>query len=378
MGAKSKNYYIGFCSPDGKEKEFDCAVPADLKIKYVAAKFGGDLRLISLSPRKKCGRGRKIRAGYGTMKTLFSFGTGNGIAKKLNVILRKLYLFFLFRCVIRSRDNVILYHSYAYTRFIGKYCAVKKKRIVLEVEEVYGYNAVEDKPYLADEIASIKRFQKFILVNDYIAPELGIPEEDRVVSYGVVDPDYEKCERRFDREHIHVLYAGTIDMKKIGAASAVKSAEYLSDRYVLHIAGFGKEEAQKQLAQLIEENNRHEDRCRIEYHGMLKGEPLNALLDSCDIGISTNVMRPNFANNTFPSKIMTYMTHGLKVVSGYADAFRDAKIARNWSFFYSHEPKEIAFAIERAADTEATDDRPVLREVDDALVAFLRAEGFSV
>ena len=105
---------------------------------------------------------------------------------------------------------------------------------------------------------------------------------------------------------------------------------------------------------------------------------MNALLDSCDIGISTNVMRPNFANNTFPSKIMTYMTHGLKVVSGYADAFRDAKIARNWSFFYSHEPKEIAFAIERAADTEATDDRPVLREVDDALVAFLRAEGFSV
>ena len=378
MGAKSRNYYIGFCSPDGAEKEYECAVPTDLKIKYVASKFRSDLKLISLSPKKKIGGGKKYRTEYGTLKTLFSFGTGNRIAKKLNVLLRKIYLFFLFRFVIRPGDNVILYHSYSYTRFIGKRCAIKKKHIVLEVEEVYGYNAVEDKPYLPDEIRSIKRFDKFILVNDYIAPELGIPEENRVVSYGVVDPDYQKKERQFDRDHVHVLYAGTIDLKKVGASSAVKSAEFLPDRFVLHVAGFGKEEAVRELRALIEENNSHDDRCRIEFHGMLKGEELDSLFDSCDIGISTNVMRPNFANNTFPSKIMTYMTHGLKVVSGYADAFRDAKIARNWSFFHTHDPKEIALAIERAAETDAADDRTVLREVDDQLVDFLRRERFSV
>jgi len=376
MPKKSRNYYIGFCSPDGREGEYDCAVPTDLKIKYVARKFPGDLKVISLTPRKKAGRGRTYRYGYGTMKTLFSFGTGGRIGRKLNTILRKLYLFFLFRFKIRARDNVILYHSYAYTRFIGKHCPIKRRHIVLEVEEVYGYNAVEDKPYLADEIRSIKRFDRFILVNDYIAPELGIPEEDCVVSYGVVNPDYEKTDRGFDTEHIHVLYAGTIDQKKIGASSAVKSAAFLSDRYVLHVAGFGKEEAQKQLAELIEENNRHEGRCRIIYHGMLKGRELESLFDSCDIGISTNVMRPNFANNTFPSKIMTYMTHGLKVVSGYADAFRDAPISRDWSFFYSHDPMEIAAAIERAAESGTPDYRALLREVDARLVDFLRRERF--
>ena len=111
--------------------------------------------MISLSPKKKIGGGKKYRTEYGTLKTLFSFGTGNRIAKKLNVLLRKIYLFFLFRFVIRPGDNVILYHSYAYTRFIGQRCAIKKKHIVLEVEEVYGYNAVEDKPYLPDEIRSI-------------------------------------------------------------------------------------------------------------------------------------------------------------------------------------------------------------------------------
>jgi len=191
-----------------------------------------------------------------------------------------------------------------------------------------------------------------------------------------VNPDYEKTDRGFDTEHIHVLYAGTIDQKKIGASSAVKSAAFLSDRYVLHVAGFGKEEAQKQLAELIEENNRHEGRCRIIYHGMLKGRELESLFDSCDIGISTNVMRPNFANNTFPSKIMTYMTHGLKVVSGYADAFRDAPISRDWSFFYSHDPMEIAAAIERAAESGTPDYRALLREVDARLVDFLRRERF--
>ena len=377
MCAKSKNYYIGFCFPDGAEKEYACAVPGDLKMKYVASKFGGDLTAISLAPKKRAGRGRTFSSSIGTMKTLLSFGTKNALARKLNELVRKIYLFFLFRFKIRACDNVLIYHS-TYTMFISRFCPIRRRHIVLEVEEIYGHDALEDKPYLKKELAAIKRFEKFVMVNDYIALSLGIPQENCVVSYGVADPGYQKQERQFDRAHIHVLYAGTISERKSGAFAAVRCAEFLPEQYRIHIAGFGSENAIRELREMIDENNRHDDRCRIEFHGMLKGAPLDALLDSCDIGISTYVMRPDFANHSCPSKLMTYATHGLKVVSGYSDALGMAEIARNWSFFRTYDPKEIAAAIERASEADPTDYKTLLRELDDRLVDFLRRERFLV
>ena len=377
MRAKSKNYYIGFCFPDGAEKEYACAVPGDLKMKYIASKFGGNLTVVSLAPKKRAGRGRRFSSSIGTMKTLFSFGTKNALARKLNEFVRKVYLFFLFRFKIRPCDNALIYHS-TYTMFISRLCPIRRRHVILEVEEIYGHDALADKPYLKKELAAIKRFAKFITVNDYIAPSLGIPEENCVVSYGVVNPDYQKKKRQFDRNHIHVLYAGTISERKSGAFAAARCAEFLPKRYRMHIAGFGSEGAVKELREIIDDSNRHDGRCRIEFHGMLTGDALDSLLDSCDVGISTYVMRPDFANHSCPSKLMTYVTHGLKVVSGYSDALGMAEIARNWSFFRTYDPKEIAAAIERAASVEASDYKTVLREVDDQLVGFLRRERFLV
>ena len=369
-------YYITFDVPEGEESKYISAVPTFLKARYICSKFNGNLNVISLAPKKCMGFGKKQKNSYGTLKMLFSFGGRSRIGKRLDFILRKIYLFFFIKFVVKKDDKVLIYHSYTYTKFLSKIINAKKILPVLQVEEIYGYNAVEDKPYLQDEIMCIKKFGKFIFVNDYIPLELGVDKEKCVVSYGVVDSDYKRFKKTSDKEKIHVLYAGTIEDKKRGAFFAALSANYLPDNYVMHIAGFGSQDSLCELEKIIEENNKEKDKCSIIYHGMLSGEKLNKLIDNCDIGISTNVLRTNFVNNTFPSKIMTYMTHNLHIVCGFAEAFAVSEISKEWHFFYNQDPESIANAIKSVDISEKIDNSKLLEKIDNNLIGFFKKEGF--
>lgn len=79
--------------------------------------------------------------------------------------------------------------------------------------------------------------------------------------------------------------------------------------------------------------------------GCLSGDKLDAYLFGCHIGLSSNVMRPHFANNSFPSKVVTYMCHDLSVVLGYAEAFYDVPMSEGWTFYHAFTAPKIAEAI---------------------------------
>ncbi len=369
----SKKYYISFCSIDKeKYRDYLSPVPADLKTKYVCSKFHGDLSVISLSSYRKFKFGTRKKETFGNIRTLISFGGNTKIGRFLDGIIRKVYLFFFVKIVLKKNDTVIVYHSYKYTKFLARHINKKKIKAILEVEEIYGYNAIEDKPFLEDEINQIKAFDKFIFVNDYIPFELGIDPSRYVVSYGVINKPSARLEKKYDG-FVHILYAGTIEEKKRGALYAVMSARYLPGNYVMHIAGFGNEKSVEKLKAVIEENNA-EYSCKVVFHGMLKGDALNALMDRCHVGLSSNVIRPNFANNTFPSKTVTYMLHNLHIVSGYAEAFTKCKICNDWQYFYEQSPSSIADAIKKIEADKIADYDSLLDEIDNELIVFLKRE----
>ena len=135
---------------------------------------------------------------------------------------------------------MILYHSYPFTRLARRVKKFFERNIVIEVEEVYGYSALEDKPFIDDEIDAIKSMDKYIIVNDYIQTELGLPKDKCCVSYGVININ-QKIDK-FDDEKTHVVYADTIERKKRGALTAVEASEFLPENYRMHVAGFGKKE----------------------------------------------------------------------------------------------------------------------------------------
>ena len=372
-----KKYFITFCSISKDNKEdLLSPVPADLKSKYVISRLGNGTHVISLSSSKRFGFGKRTKNDNTTFRSLLSFGTNSKICKFLDKIIRKIYLFFFATFIMQKDDKLLIYHSYLYTKYLSKVLRSKRNNAVLEVEEIYGFNAVEDKPYLKDEIYFIKSFPKFVFVNDYIPFELGINRLSYVVSYGVINKCSSPKRIGKDENHVvHILYAGTIEEKKRGAFYAAWAAKYLPGKYLLHIAGFGKQDSINKLLNIIKINN-DENECKIVFHGMLTGSDLDNLMDMCDIGLSPNVMRPNFANNTFPSKTITYMLHNLRIVSGFAEAFSKCKICNDWIYYYTQEPQAIADAIKSVPLNNSVDNSALLNEIDNELISFFKTEHF--
>ena len=83
-------------------------------------------------------------------------------------------------------------------------------------------------------------------------------------------------------------------------------------------------------------------------------------------------MRANFANNSFPSKVITYMCHDLSVVLGYAKAFYDVPIAKGWSFYMEHDPQKIAEAITKTQIAPKGQYIELVKEMDQELIDFIK------
>jgi hypothetical protein len=230
---------------------------------------------------------------------------------------------------------------------------------------------VSDADWVDSEIEAIKKMDSFILVNDEIPRKLNLADDNFVISYGVCDIPPRNVSR-FEDGKIHVVYAGTIENRKLGAFTAIESARYLSNQFVMHILGFGNEENVALAKARINEINNVTGGVRVQYNDALSGEALDQFLHRCHIGLSSNVMRPNFANNTFPSKVITYMCHDLSVVLGYAKAFYDIPISQNWKFFMDYDAKVIAQAIMEAEIIPIGYYNSILNELNQKLTEFLR------
>lgn len=345
-----KVYYIGWYISDKDKSKYRGNVPGNLKMHYVVDQLlssGFAPEIISFASR----------IGYNSiycsittesqgcrLTYLGGISMEGRLVKRLDLLLKKILFTYYFVFKFKKQDTIVLYHSVAITNLIAKLKKLVNRKVILEVEEIYGYSAVADKPWVGNEIESIKQMDYYICVNDGMPRELNLEGGKYVVSFGVGRIP-KRTTKRFNDGNIHVVYAGTIEMKKLGALTAVEAARHFPPKYVLHILGFGSEESMQKLQKRIAEINGEIGYERVQYNGYKSGKELDEFLFSCHIGLSSNVMRPNFANNTFPSKVITYMCHDLSVVLGYAKAFYDVPMSKGWQFYYEHTPEAIAKAV---------------------------------
>ena len=345
-----KVYYIGWYISDEDKTKYRGNVPGNLKMHYVVEQLmisGFIPEIISLASRNDQ-RGfyrNNVTNSQGCILTyLGGIGGNNHLAQRVDLILKKIIFVYYFILKFKRQDTIILYHSVAITNLCARLKRLVKRKVIVEVEEVYGYSAIEDKPWVKNEINCIKQMDYYIFVNDGIPQDLDIAKERFVVSFGVGRIP-KRTKPRLNDGKIHVVYAGTIEMRKLGAMTAVESARYFPDNYILHVLGLGTEKNIQILKDAIAEINKEVGYNKIEYNGYKSGKELDDFLFSCHIGLSSHVMRPNFANNSFPSKVVTYMCHDLAVVLGYAKAFYDVPMAEGWEFYYEDSPRAIAKAV---------------------------------
>lgn len=99
----------------------------------------------------------------------------------------------------------------------------------------------------------------------------------------------------------------------------------MNSSYKISVIGFGDVENIKKLKQEIELLNEISD-CKVRYDGEKKGQEYIDYLSNCDIGLSTQIATGEYLKYSFPSKMLSYMSVGLRVVSSNIECVKKSKI----------------------------------------------------
>ena len=366
--AKSKIKYIAFYSDKelAKDENRSINLAVTNKVNYVCSVLGRngyDVEIVSPCwSESKSGfyKGKVYDMPGGARLRMFaSFGGMGRAAKKAKQLFAALQLLLYLLLRTKKHEKILVYHSLALMIPIGIARAVKRLKVVLEVEEIYT-TVWKNESGINKEMKYISKADGYIAVSDVLKGML--PQKPCVVLYGsynVID----KPAKKKTSDEVKVVYAGSVDALKGGALNAVISAEYLPDNFFVHILGFGSTQAIEKLEQQIKSVNEKRKKTCCQYHGTLTGDALRDFLHSCEIGVNPQY-EGDYMNTAFPSKILSYLTHSLKVVSTEIKSVKLSKVSPFITFAVSDGPKDIAQAIIKAASGDAADCENAVKELD--------------
>ncbi len=316
-------YYLGYYDrDDNAEQARNYVRSATTKMDYIAEKLasvGYNVQIVSMAgtklPNAVSGKNTVMEKGIG-VRLFPSLGSGGplkrGIARLAMEWRMKRFL-----CSLKSSDMVLAYHSLGYANIVREAKAKIGFRLILEVEEFYAdVTGSEEDTKL--EVSIFEVADAFLCSTELLAERFRPTGKSSVVCSGIYKMANKIAEKRNDGK-IHVVYAGTLDPRKGGAAAA---GSFLGREYHMHILGFrGKEEIDA-IEAAVSAANKKSKGAVITYDGYLSGKEFTSFIQSCDIGLSPQDPNAKFNTTSFPSKIFMYLTNGLPVVSVDLPVFR--------------------------------------------------------
>lgn len=343
--------YICFFDTQEVDNKRYYVVAATNKMQYiinVLHESGIQPHLISCSwsTKKEWGYVRGFTEKRNTYDISFfpSFGGKGMLVKFLQKVLFKWNLFWYLIRNTHKNEVIIAYHSMAYSRILDFTHKLKKFKLILEVEEIY-QDVVKATPIAKwSEMLIIQNADAYIFSTELLKMKVNYSDKPDVVIYGTYNVEKPLSDKNNDG-NIHVVYAGTFDPRKGGAAAAAAAAAYLPNNYTIHICGFGSKKDTADLLNIIEKNNQNTTNAKLSFEGLLKGEAYLKFLQSCHVGLSTQTPNASFNATSFPSKILSYMSNGLSVVSVKIEAITRSAVGKSIVYYEVQNPEKIAKAI---------------------------------
>ena len=291
-----------------------------------------------------------------------SFGVKTIWGKCLKRVWQIYVLHFFVLNKIKKNTVVIVYHSVSLSRVVFLLKKLKHCKIILQVEEVYG-DVNNNNKMRKREMREFKNADAFLFPTEALSRKINLECKPYAIVHGNYSVKLLENEK-FKDGKIHCVYAGTFDRVKGGAINAIRASEYLDDKYVIHILGFGSEKEVLQIKELIS-LARQKTRCRIQYEGLKTGDDFTRFVQKCDIGLSTQDPDGQYNATSFPSKVLMYLSNGLKVVSIDIPVLRDSKVTECIFYSKSSNGIDIAEAILKAANNnEDISSEEILNRLD--------------
>lgn len=347
------------------------ASPAGINvINYLANVIAGDeeysVEIISPSWITSAGKTKLIKKQKVTSDrirityTPSYVGSGKLICFVNKVISRMWLIAYLIKN-IKSREPIIVYHEPSLIFPIRLLRFLKHPYIIMLTEELYSTIPKFSGIGVGKEINYLHKSDAFIFPTILLNDAVNLQNKLYLILHGMYNVEKDR-KTKFNDGKIHVLYAGTFNHTK-GGATAVAVAEFLDERYCMHIIGFGSKEDTQFIVDKVN-SIQLKTKCIIHFDGLKKGEEYIKYIQSCDIGLSPQNPTEPYNDSSFPSKVLSYLCNGLRVASVKIKALQTSAISDMLTYYESSEPKAIADAIKTIDMSKKYDSRAFLLELN--------------
>ena len=357
--------YLGYYVDSIDAGKRHCSPAAISKMDYlrdVLVHLGYPVEIVSLAPSRIPQHLKKERRSLkdgGELVLFTSLGYGNKIKNRLNEYFIKVQAFIHLIKKIKRNDTVIVYHSLALITIVNVMRRIKKCDFIYDVGELYHTVILKKEER---ELAFLKTADAYIFSTEFLNRKLNESQKPYALMHGSYRGVPIAGSKLFDDSKIHCVYAGTFDIRK-GVLLAIHSASFLDSRYHIHILGFGTDEETKIVEKLIGDVSLHSD-CKISYEGVIHGEEYTIFLQSCQIGLSPQSPDAQFNEASFPSKTLSYLSNGLKVVSIRIPAIEQSNVGAFLYYYDTQTPEAFAKAIEAAARDMSCNGQVIVKNLD--------------
>ena len=374
-----KVYYLGFMGDPDIEKKRKWMLAAETKMQYVIEAMtqeGFEVEVLSFSAAAdrscfwKRYSGYKRQINHTNIRFFTSYTSKFRVLRVLGRCLEWSQIKkYLIKNVCQSDSFVLVYHSLSFLK-VTKLFLKKKKSFVYEVEEIYSDVTGEGAKFRAKEIDALRHAKAYIFSTSYLSREINAENKPQLIACGTYKKEPDRNVRLFEEDNknaqkrtIHCVYAGTLDPRKGGSLAAAAAAEFLPEHYHIHILGFGSEEKIREFKKIVETIGK-KSAATLTYDGVLRGEDYIRFIQSCDIGLSTQNPDAAFNATSFPSKVLSYMANGLRVVSIRIPVVEQSEVGDLIYYYDQQTPQEIANAILNIDINDEYDSRSRIGELD--------------
>jgi len=280
------------------------------------------------------------------------------------------WLFYAAQAVRRIRSgDLVLMDNYEFIYVVAAYAVRLFRRVDFILEYEDGKHAIDQSWGGALSGLAEKMGRRLIRAAILAHPALGrrLPSSaPTLLAPGFVVRTKEHPDRPPVKGDVQLLYSGSLDRAR-GVDLLLAALPLLPETgWQLHLTGAGPLE--KAVAALAAEP---QWQGRVTFHGALPSADYAALVSRCHIGL--NCQRPSdpISDVTFPSKIFSYLSAGLLILSSRASEV--PAVCGDACIYYDKEtPAALAEAIQRVALHYAELSRP---EKADKVAALYGIEG---
>lgn len=367
-----KIFYLGYYNLPDSGTNF--VLSSVNKMNYICEALennGYNTEIVSASGavEKKFCKSKKVKlTDKTTLKLFSSLPRLNRIVSVIDRVILKTKLFLYMIKNTNKDSTVMVYHSLGYMSLVKRLKKLKGFKLIIEAEEIYG-DVIGNEKTSQKEYEFFKIADGFIFPTELLSEKVNTEKKPEVIIYGTYHIEKE-LPKLFSDGKIHCVYAGTLDPRK-GGAAAVEAALFLNGDYHIHILGFGNEKEKAEMLNIIDDISKKTE-AKITYDGLLSGDEFTSFIQSCDIGFSTQSPDAAFNSTSFPSKILTYMVNGLRVVSIRIPAIEKSAVGKFMYYYDEQTPENIAKAIKSIDFSEEYDSRKAIGMLDKDFICDLK------